>query len=586
MPRASRPRQPPTDEWNQLRLLVRSPEQKTYELLRPIVLFGQPASTRARETGVPERTLRRKAARFAELGMRSLFPELAPPAPDRRRLPPAIRRTILELKAECPALRAYELATICHHRFDRPGSHHTVERVLASEPLPLRPPRRFRRYRDIPDPVERRTAIVTLYLEGWTPKRIGAYLETARSLVYDTLRRWIDDGLPGLTERSRAPHRPAREVDLKAMAAIRRLQANPELGEFRIHAVLAQQGIHLSPRTCGRFLALHRALGAPKPVVATPREAQPMPFAAVRRHQYWSVDIRYLEEHALGTGKPVSVISILENFSRAILASAVSPRQDLTAYLIVLRAAIEAHWAPEALVSDGGGVFKAKQARAIYRALGIHKEQIDAGQPWQNHIETHFNVMRRMADYHYTRAATRAELQAVHDRFFHDYNHQPYFAHRERSAERRSPAAVLGWVQGSWCDPAELDRLFRLRALRRLNRGGSVRFRNWRLYGERGLAGERAAVWVWDGELTIEYAGDTLARYRLTYEADGCHLREVREPHLFATGHASPQPFLAPLQYVAWHPARRLGPYRPRRKRVTARQQQRLLPATGEEASR
>ena len=87
-----------------------------------------------------------------------------------------------------------------------------------------------------------------------------------------------------------------------------------------------------------------------------------MPFAAVRRHQYWSVDVRY---HQLGAAKPAYVISILENFSRALLASAISPRQDLTAYLIVLRAAVEAHGAPEVLVSDGGGVFRANQARAI-----------------------------------------------------------------------------------------------------------------------------------------------------------------------------------------------------------------------------
>ena len=40
----------------------------------------------------------------------------------------------------------------------------------------------------------------------------------------------------------------------------------------------------------------------------------------------------------------------------AILASAISPRQDLTAFLIVLRAAIEVHGAPETLVSDGGGI--------------------------------------------------------------------------------------------------------------------------------------------------------------------------------------------------------------------------------------
>jgi hypothetical protein len=33
-----------------------------------------------------------------------------------------------------------------------------------------------------------------------------------------------------------------------AMDAVRRLQQNPNLGEFRIHAALAQVGIHLSPR--------------------------------------------------------------------------------------------------------------------------------------------------------------------------------------------------------------------------------------------------------------------------------------------------------------------------------------------------
>jgi transposase len=496
MPGSSRPRRDPTDAWDQLRLLVTSPEQETYELLRPIVLFGQPASARARETGVPERTLRRRAVRFAAIGMRSLFDrslfdEPASPTGDRRRLPAEIRQAIVALKAEYPPLGLREIARICRHRFGRPVDHHTVRRVLSTEPLPINPPRRFPPYHAMTDPVQRRLADVRLAREGWGTRAIAGYLGIARSLVYETLDRWQHEGWPGLEDRPVGPRQPARKVDLKAMVAIRRLQVNPELGEFRIHAALAQQGIHLSPRTCGRILALHRALGAPQPAAAMPHDPRPMPFAAQRRHQYWSVDIRYVEEHGLETGKPAYVISILENFSRATLASAISPRQDLTAYLIVLRAAVEAHGAPEALVSDGGGVFKAKHAQAVYAALGIRKEQIDAGQAWQNSIETHFNVMRRMADYHYARATTWAELQAVHDRFFADYNHQAHFAHRERTDGQVSPAAVLGWVQGAWCDPADLDRLFRLRATRVLNRGGSVRFRHWRLYGERGLAGAR-----------------------------------------------------------------------------------------------
>ena len=65
---------------------------------------------------------------------------------------------------------------------------------------------------------------------------------------------------------------------------------------------------------------------------------------------------------------------------------------------------------------------------------------------------------------------------------------------------------------------------------------------------------------------------------RVAVAADGRRLQEVDEPRLFATGHASPQPFLAPLEEAEWYPARRLVPYRPRRKRADARRQERLFP--------
>lgn len=105
----------------------------------------------------------------------------------------------------------------------------------------------------------------------------------------------------------------------------------------------------------------------------------------------------------------------------------------------------------EVLVSDGEGVFKAKDAEAIYAALGIRKEQIDTRQACQNDIESNFNVMRRMADYHAARATTWGELQAIHDRFFHDHNHQAHFAHRERTDGRFSPAAPVSafWLASS-----------------------------------------------------------------------------------------------------------------------------------------
>ena len=84
--------------------------------------------------------------------------------------------------------------------------------------------------------------------------------------------------------------------------------------------------------------------------------------------------------------------------------------------LLVIDAAVRQHGSPEALVTDGGGVFRAKQALAIFAALGIRKEQIAKRQPWQSLIETQFNVQRRMADWPFAQAATWADLLAAHDR--------------------------------------------------------------------------------------------------------------------------------------------------------------------------
>jgi putative transposase len=88
----------PTEEWEQIELLCGWPEQRDYELIRPLVLFRSPAAQRASDTGAAsERTLQRKVARFEAEGMESLF---GSERAGRRRLPPAIRRLVVDLKAE------------------------------------------------------------------------------------------------------------------------------------------------------------------------------------------------------------------------------------------------------------------------------------------------------------------------------------------------------------------------------------------------------------------------------------------------------------------------------------------------------
>ncbi len=571
-------RQPvvPTDDWQQLRLHLDWPEQIAYELIRPVVVFGRSVAKRAMETGAAARSIRRKADRFDALGMASLFPEEANETPDRREIQRELRQLLVNLKAEHPTFRAHELARIAYVASGRQLDPRTVQRVLASGLAPSRTTRRYPPYREIEDPVERRLAIIRLHAEGWNIKSIAAYLQTTRRRVYDTLRRWIEEGVAGLGDKPPVPRQPPRKVDLRTMRTVQKFQENPELGAFRMHAALKKDGIELSPRTCGRILALNRSLYRLPGPTTEPHEPKPMPFEATRRHQYWTVDVRYLDMHQLGGGM-IYCISILENYSRCILASMLSPSQDLTAFLMVLYAAIRRYGSPEALVSDGGAVFKAVRAMTIYQTLGITKAQIEKRQAWQSYIESNFNVQRRMADWHFARATTWEELLAVHDRWIEDFNTQVHWAHQEREDGRRSPAEVLGWVTGTQHTQEELHRIFyTTRFARRLDKLGYVRFRHWRIYGEQGAVNRQAAVWLYGDLLTVEFANTPVSQYLVAYAPNHVQLRTVAPLRQFETPHRSPQMPLWELQPHEWQLALQLPIYQRRRKHPSVIIQSRL----------
>ena len=197
-----------------------------------------------------------------------------------------------------------------------------------------------------------------------------------------------------------------------------------------MRAALARIGIHLGARTVGRILAVNRKLYGLSMPKGPAKERRGMSFEAQRRHQYWSSDVRHLDVVDEGlVGSRAYAITILDNYSRAAVASAVSPTQDLSAFLSVPHRAVERHGPPEALVTDSGSVFRANRARAVYEALGIRKEEIERARPWQSYLETAFNVQRRIADWHFSKAQTWLELDSAHERWAEEYNAQYHYAH-------------------------------------------------------------------------------------------------------------------------------------------------------------
>src|SRR5215204_2864171 len=201
--RRRRERIEPTHEWQELLPLFWWPEQEEYERIRQPVLFGSPVAERAEETGVSERTLRRRMERFEREGMDSLF---ATEKAKRRRLPPGIRRLIVDLKAEYPSFNLNEIANVVRAAFGRKPDVRSVRRVLDETPLPLKIVRNYPPFHETEDPREARAVIVELRLSGWSAKAIASYLGVHNATVHRTVKRWKANGFEGLADGS--PGRP------------------------------------------------------------------------------------------------------------------------------------------------------------------------------------------------------------------------------------------------------------------------------------------------------------------------------------------------------------------------------------------
>ena len=112
---------------------------------------------------------------------------------------------------------------------------------------------------------------------------------------------------------------------------------------------------------------------------------------------------------------------------------------------------------------------------------------------------------------------------------------------------------VLGWVRGRAVAPERLRRLFgRVQFLRTVNPYGFVSIQRFYIYAEQGLSRQRVSVWIYEGQLRLEYRETLVARYRCTYDQRLKRLREVSQPTLYHTIFASPQMELIELDDAQW----------------------------------
>jgi hypothetical protein len=213
----------------------------------------------------------------------------------------------------------------------------------------------------------------------------------------------------------------------------------------------------------------------------------------------------------------------------AVLSSAMSASQTRWDYLAVLADAIRRYGAPEALVTDGGGQFYATVALQLYDMLGIRKERIAPGAPWQNYAETLFSIQKRLADHAFSNARTWAEIELAHQAWWKNYNSEHHYAHRERQDGRHSPYAVLRGALGHFVHEEVLARaLYATQFTRQIDKYGYIKLKHWKFFGENGLAGEEVSVWGYEDTVKVEHQATTLSLYSVHLSPDQRRITEVK----------------------------------------------------------
>jgi transposase InsO family protein len=554
----------PTEEFGQLRLGFVDPIQWRYEVIRPLVLFGDRTATqRAHETQTHPDTVRSFARRFRQQGMSGLLPRSSGGDQQRRasRMPEAVRQEVDRLKALYPGFHYRELARILSYKCQMPINDKTAKHLWECSDVAPQGQLPLWNYHTQPDRYQARLHVIKLYAQGWEKRSISRFLQVSRPTIDAWITRFETEHFAGLLNKSRAPKAPARKVWLPLMMDVYHLQQrHPDAGGFRIWSLLARTEI--SVRTVERIMALNRQVydDIPHARGQAPKKAPaPHPYKATAPHEYWFIDGRKMD-FALDGVKWWSIV-ILEGYSRTILAGAMAPTEATWAALMVLYTACVRYGAPTSLVSDSGGAYTSTDFEAICARLQIQHETIVStqGDSYKNWMETHFNIQRRLYDYQFSLARTPAELEQRHQAFIQTYNTT---AHHGLLRDKRLPpipVEVLGTAKGRTYTPDALAQQF-ARGLfpRTTNPYGCVTLHSYHFYVEQGVPRTQVLLWVYGEQLRAVLDNVVLAEYHCQYDRQTHKVTAIRDGVFYPTRFASPQGTLIPLT-----PQESLVVYRP-----------------------
>jgi len=278
--------------------------------------------------------------------------------------------------------------------------------------------------------MDERLRFVARRLEGEKMAPLCAEFGISRKTGYKIFDQYKEDGVAGLTDRSRRPLRQANRLPAPIEATIVRLKREyPGWGAPKIREKLRQQftGPHLPA-----ISTVHAVLDRHSLVKHRRRRRQRATGTELSRpsepNVLWCAD--YKGEFMLGNRRYCYPLTITDFASRYLLTcEALSTTQEKFAFTVFERT-FQAFGLPQRIRTDNGGPFAS--AHALYGLsklavwwlrLGIQIERIAPGHPQQNgrHERMHLTLKKEATK---PAAANVLQQQARFDAFVEQFNRQ------------------------------------------------------------------------------------------------------------------------------------------------------------------
>ena len=226
-----------------------------------------------------------------------------------------------------------------------------------------------------------------------------------RRIPRSTLHRWLggyrEHGYEALMPKQRSDAgKPRTDLTAWILYAIGLLLEQPGRSLLQLDAYLRQKFESYSvPRsTLSRHLRVHPAYSAVERLRSGTKSKLYGLYEASRPHESWQLDGKGPFSVRLQSGEVVRVhvLSVLDDYSRSVLAAIVAPAEDARAAIAVFQKAALRYGLPERMQFDRGSAFDSDAFRHGLAQCGVHRSFVRAKQPTaQGKIEAYHRPLTR-----------------------------------------------------------------------------------------------------------------------------------------------------------------------------------------------